>query len=268
MNDQTVNPDTHASGEGDHQSDADKTVPVSVVEAVRKDLQGKISAAEAESARLRGQVEGLTAAPQTQQETEKVYTRTELTAFVDAGQLTRDEADRILDSQADRRTEQRSRETAAEIVGQATTVATLNTEIARYVAVVPELATAGSDAFKKVDEEYRSLVNITGQPEPGDQTADLRLKLIALRSAYGAVEKLQRATAKDRETHQGGDSGDGGGGDADESAGGSDGPPKGLSREAKKHYGAQIERGMYTDWAAVSKELDGASPSVKARLGV
>ena len=245
MDDQTVNPDTPASGEGDHRgSDDDRTVPLAEHIAERQRRQE----AESRAAQLQGQVEGLTTNQQAQsKQTEtREYTHAELDEFVESGRLTKPEADRIRDHQTDTRVDKRSREVAAEVVGQATTQAALTTEIQRYVEIVPELAITGSDAFNKVAEHYARVVRIHGKPAEGDQAADLRLQLDALERAYGPADKLKRAKAVDRETHQGGDSGDGGGGDSkgkDETTG----LPRDMPAKNRTYYREQIAKKLMTE---------------------
>ena len=200
---------------------------------------------------LRGQV----STQQTPPTPEREYTRSELGQKVEDGAMSQEEAGRILDTQADRRTKQTVTAAVREAVSETTGNQRLQAQVDSYTAAIPEVAQTGSEARKKVEKEYQYLTGL-GHPQ------SVATEVAALRAAFGPAD-LIRSGKPAQETHQ-----ETGGSDESDDGGSSDGPPKGLSRDAKKHYGDQIDRGMYADWAAVSKELEGASASVKARLGI
>ena len=187
---------------------------------------------------------------------EPEYTRSELGQKVESGAMTQDEAGRVLDIQHERRT-QRTVDAAVNIaVSTATQGQGMQAEFDRYMAAVPEAGEVGTEARGKLQREFDYLTKVLKRP------GGVETEVMALRAAFGEVGLIKTGKPV-KETHQ-----ETGGGEPDEGGGTSDGPPEGLSRDAKKHYGAQIERGMYPDWAAVSKELEAASPSVKQRLGI
>ena len=210
-----------------------------VIQSLRSDL-ARLGAADAQ---------------QEPSEPEREHTRSELGQMVEDGRLTQEAAGRILDEQQERRTQKTVAKAVHDTVAATTRGQRLQDQIDSYTAAIPEVSQAGTDARKKVEKEYHYLTGL-GHPD------SLETEVAALRAAFGEVG-LIRSGKSARETHQ-----EVGAGDGESVEKTSDGAPKGLSRDAKKHYGAQIERGMYANWAAVSKELEGASPSVKARLGL
>ena len=236
-----------------------KMVPLEALEAERRKRQDS----DAKAAQFEGQVQGLTAArPEPKVDPPKEWSAAELRQGVEEGKLTEDEAVAISTRQIEKRITSKVTEEVETTLARKNLGERVSAEIGRYKQAIPDLLDQNSAAFRKIQTEFTYL---TGQ---GYDAKDPRTELIAVRGAFGDIGQLEKiGKPGERENHQevGGNAEPGPAGGSDQIK---DMPPKGLSQDAKKHYGAQIERGMYPDWAAVSKELEGASPSVKARLGI
>ncbi|MEE8607203.1 MAG: hypothetical protein V3S55_06355 [Nitrospiraceae bacterium] len=259
MSEQDVIPDPEDEGEGKGNTQG-AVSPNKEVEGLRTGIiaeRHKVQALKEETAELRGKLSAREESATRQAPDETTFSRSQLDAAVADGRVTQDEADRIYHKQV-------VREVTEEVTAKVTETTTVNAvglEIRKYQDALPVLSVRGSDEFAKVEKEFAWMVS-NGSPN------NLSTELAAMRSVFGDSTKMKADKGKKvLETHQEtGGSAQEGSDSEDSSPGGR--PPKGLSRDAKKHYGTQIERGMYANWAAVSKELEGASPSVKARLGI
>ena len=240
-----------------------KTVPLEALEAERRKRQDS----DTRVAELQGQVRGLTAVktePKVDSLQEKQWSAAELRQAIDEGKLTEDESETIKARQIEKRVTAKVTEEVETTLARKNLGERVSTEAARYKRAIPDLLDQSSAAFGKVQTEFTYLI------AQGYDANDPRTELIAVRGAFGDIDQLEKiGKPGERETHQEtGGGGEPGSAEGNKDSRSKDMPPKGLSRDAKKHYGAQIERGMYPDWAAVSKELEGASPSVKVRLGI
>ncbi len=237
-----------------------KMVPLEALEAERRKRQDS----DTRAAELQGQIRGLAAVKtEPKADSSKELSAAELRQAVEEEKLTPDEAEAIKARQIEKRVTANVTQDVETTLARKNLGERVSTEAARYKRAIPDLLDQSSAAFGKVQTEFTYLI------AQGYDANDPRTELIAVRGAFGDIDQLEKiGKPGERETHQevGGNAEPGSQGNED--SGSKDMPPKGLSRDAKKHYGAQIERGMYPDWAAVSKELEGASPSVKVRLGI
>jgi hypothetical protein len=173
--------------------------------------------------------------------TKRDYTRVELQKFVDDGKISQVDANALWDKQTetkilanvDAKLDARLKQDSHAVAVQA--------QVDRYKELIPDMLLPDSEARRKVDAEFRSLVDL-GQP---DNKADggLTTELLALRAVFGPAEALQRSRAE-LQTHQ--ESGARGG---DFSSDGDsltkEGWPKGLSERQRTHYEDQIRKGIY-----------------------
>jgi hypothetical protein len=197
---------------------------------------------ERELAALRGEFEAkLAEATKPKAEAPKFYTKAQLDAAVEAGQISRDDADAQLQLQAD----ERARAIARETVQQGLRTSSVSSQIDQYSALIPDVMVAGSDERGKVQAEYNFLVGLGDKP-------GLETQLKALRAAYGPIEAV-RAAKSGRPSHESHVETPGGGG------GGGPGPKGGglkLTARQREHYGPRVGPGkLYPDWKAVEAEL-------------
>ncbi len=183
-------------------------------------------------------------------EPEKVYTRAELLAAVEAGTISQAQADEISLAQAEKKIRQEVSQDVAAQAAQRELIARTNAEMQRYKTLVPDVIRDGTDARARVQAEYSYLIS-TGSP------AGASTELAALRAAFGSVERLEKRLSKrsEHETHQ--ESGGRPRGDGGDKAGAKNGPPKGLPERYVGFYQRQIESGIYKGWddPQVAKEL-------------
>lgn len=206
---------------------AEKMVPVSVLQATRADLNGQI-------ARLASEVDSLKAgaAPKTNAEPEKTFTRAQLRASVNAGDISEDQMDEILESQLEKKIAVRVETTARTTVQTTETARTVQGEIDKYVDAHPDLIVTDSELRAKVQGEFDYLVKF------GDNPKDPATQLKAIRAAVGPL--TQQGRRKQPEHHE--DVG-GGGGESERTE--TAGWAKGLSATQKKHYDKLINSGVY-----------------------
>ncbi len=187
----------------------------------------------------------------------KVPTRAELLKFVDAGELTREQADAIWEKQIK---EAVKREVVAEVgvaAGAQERASRVEAELSGYKAIIADAWVEGSPERDKVTKEYRHLLSLGHAPTKETEAA-------ALRAAFGDLETLRTsksARSGPSETHE-----ETGGGKLPDSGGGKDGL-KGLSSREKEYYEAGIKAGRYKDWKAVAAELEYANPNTRRKMG-
>ncbi len=190
------------------------------------------------------------------EEPTREFSRAELAASVEKGNLTQEQANDLWERQLVERATKAARETASQIVTVKETANRIDAEMRRYKELVPNVMREGTDERSKVAEEYSYLVSL-GEPE------DRRTELKALRSAFGSVEKLEKSRSRakpdvqpDEQTGAGGDAG---GGDKD--------GIKGLTARERDYYRDQISKGRYKDWDAVKEELKHANTALRRKMG-
>ncbi len=230
-----LNPDPdEKEGEGE------PMVPRSALEAERHKRQ----AAEQSAAGYRGQVQGMTVAkPEADSPKEESWlSAAALRQAVDEGKMTEDESEAIKARQIEKRvtakvTEEVETKLAAQNRGER-----VSTEIGRYKEAIPDLTDTDSAAFKKVQTEFTYLT------QQGYDANDPRTELIAVRGAFGDIDRLQKIEPGKRETHQET------GGHSDPNTESTDGAPKDMPADTKRYYQDQINQGVVVDWEAAKAE--------------
>lgn len=193
----------------------------------------------------------------------KVYSKPELKAAVDGGQITQEQADDIWDKQREAQIRESAKADALSAVNDRSTKERIDRDISRYKQLKPEIMERGSDVREKIAAEYQYLRE-AGSPE------SIATELVAIRAVLGPLEKLEKAadTRRAAESHQE----SGGGGEGGDKKGGNSGGKKlvdHLKGDAKEYYEKGIKSGRYPKgWDDVEAELKYASPGVKRRLGL
>jgi hypothetical protein len=245
-----------ASGGGSSDDDSGKSkddvVPKSQFLAAIRSANDKYAALEAQLNELKAAA----AAPK-QVDQPKEYTRAELNALVESGQINQAQADAQIELQVRSAAKSEARQEALHVVTEAQRKERVTSEIARYTALVPELKNKGSETFAKVAGEFQYLVGL------GDSKT-LETELKAIRAALGPVETLEQARKgrTSHESHQ--EHGAGGGGGAGPKGG--QGNLK-LSEKERSHYQRGIDAGRYKDWKEVEAELQHANRSTRQKHG-
>ena len=202
---------------------------------------------------LKGKLDALAKPPEQPRE----FTRAELTASVEKGNLTQEQANDLWERQLIGQSRKVAREEALEVVTTTRTTGLIDAEMRRYKELVPDVMREGTEARAKVAEEYKYLVD-RGHPE--NRTTELA----ALRAALGSTEKLEKAKSRSKpDVHADEQSGAGG----DDDTGGDKGPIKGLSARERDYYTSQIAKGRYKDWDAVKEELKHANTALRRKMG-
>lgn len=201
------------------------------------EINGQVSELKAQLARAQGQVEGMTAAKPAEQP-KQTYTRAQLTAAVDGGQMTQDDADSLHEQQVIERTTQQVTERVMGTVKASESENRALADIDKYVAARPDIMIEGTTARNRLADEFSYLTSMGHSDSKQTQA-------LALRTVYGPVENLRPGT---RTTHEETGRGDGG----EEHTTG-DGPPKDMSAGQRNYYQDQINKGQFEDWSAVTK---------------
>ena len=205
---------------------------------------------------LKRKVEDLSKPPVVTEQARE-FTRAELAASVEKGNLTQEQANDLWERQLMDRATKAARETASEVVTTNRTTGLIDAEMRRYKELVPDVMREGTEARARVAEEYKYLVD-RGHPE--NRTTELA----ALRAALGSTEKLEKAKSRSKpDVHADEQSGAGG----DDDTGGDKGPIKGLSARERDYYTSQIAKGRYKDWDAVKEELKHANTALRRKMG-
>lgn len=218
------------------------------VYARSKDAEVKLQAEREQRARLEGELDAMKRQPTPPpQPTPQRYTEAQLQAMIDEGKATVGQAlayqAETLKLDVARQVEEKVRTTLA----SSTKTSTLQQEMERYKAVIPEVTQVGSPERMKVEQEFKYLVNL------GYDGNDPRTELMAVRAALGSVETVQeRQRAKTitpgRETMQ----------DVQAAGGAKQGEPdvlKKMTAAQRQHYQRMIDRNVYTSWDEVRAEL-------------
>jgi len=182
---------------------------------------------ETKFAEVSGKVDALSQKPA------KEFTRAELQARVDEGNLTQAEADRIYEDQLQQKVTADVTKKVESSAEQKALAQRIGMEIQKYVSVLPDIEAEGSENRGRVTREYQRLVSL-GYPD------NVQTELTALMAAFGPPELLSKGREKQKETYQGVGS-DGGETSQKEAA------PK-LPAHVKTHYSKMIEKGMYEGW--------------------
>lgn len=237
----------------DKQGDDKDVVPKSQFLAALSSAEQK---RERELAALRSEFEDkLAKATAKPEETVKPYTRAQLNAAVTAGTCTQDEADRIWDDQVRAEVRAEAATVSTQIVTQAQRKERVDSDIAQYKALEPEVLVEGSEVRNKVAQAYKKFLAL-GDPQ------SYATELKALYAALGPIENLRLAkSGRDQhDTHR--ETGGGGGS-------GRQAKPfeSTLTPREKAHYQKGIDSGRYKDWSEVKAELLHAKPETRRKHG-
>lgn len=204
-----------------------------------------------------------------QQDQPKTYTKAELKAAVEAGQITQEQADDAWDQQRETQIREAARTEALNAVTAKSTKERIDGDIESYKRLKPEIMESGSDIRTKVEAEFQYLVRELG--EPGSGPGVLKTQLKAIRAVLGPLDRLEKAASARRAAdheQQGGGSGEGKGKGGGEGGGGGKALHEHLTGDNKAYYEKGIKAGRYKDWKDVDAELKYATPSVRRRLGL
>lgn len=171
-------------------------------------------------------------------EPERDLTRAELRQAIDAGTMTEERADEILEAQMERRIATRTQQSVAQQLNLTQSQARIQTDIDRYLERMPDLAQKSGANWDRVAREYRYLTGI-GAPH-GAAT-----ELAALRSAFGPAERIPEKTRETRERSEE-SLGSGSGSESESGARGGRGWTKGLNARQITHYQGQLDKGAYS----------------------
>lgn len=197
--------------------------------------------------------------PEKKADAPKVYTRAELKAAVEASQISQDHADDIWARQVQNVATENATRAALDAVERKSQQERIETDLAQYKRLVPDLLDRTSDTFAKVREEFQDLVK-NGSPN------SLTTERTAIRAVLGSLEKLQAAKAAARSAEHHEESGAGGEGGQRKKGTGK--LVDTLSDREKKYYASLIEKGHHKDWKEVEELLTKhARPEVRRRAG-
>lgn len=187
------------------------------------------------------------------------YTKAQLKAAVEAGQITQEQADEHWERQREAELTARAESAALEAVSRQTTQERINSDLSEYKRLKPEIMDPGSETRAKIADEYKYLVD-TGSAK------SVATELAAIRAVLGPLEKLKNA-GKARRAPESEEQGGGGGGEGKAPKTGKALVDK-LDARYREHYEKGIKQGRYKDWDEVEKELKHAPPQTRARMGI
>ena len=203
---------------------------------------------ELEEERQRGRGGANTSAP-------RQFTRQQLSAAVESGEITQAEADSVIERQIEERITDRMRTSARENAG----VDAQQRELSAYSQAVPELMLDDSPVFKQVAQQLAYLQASLGYPE------NTATRLAAVQAVLGPLHSLRSSVAvvTAPDTHAEGGSGAG--------ADGAERKPDrrtDLTAEQKADYGEMIRQGIYENWDQVHAELAEAKERRGGRIAI
>lgn len=194
------------------------------------------------------------------EEKPKAYTKPQLKAAVDAGQITQEQADEIWETQRETQLTARAETVALETVTRQATKERIDADLKAYKRLKPEIMDKGSETREKIVEEYNYLVEIG---KPRDQATELA----AIRAVLGPLQKLEKSASATRSQESHEETGGGGGGERPKGGSGKNLVDK-LDARWKEHYEKGIKQGRYADWKAVEAELKYATPQRRQQMGL
>lgn len=220
-----------------------------------------INSANAKYEALKAQLDAVTAEAAKPKPVEpKKFTRAQLTTMVENREITQAQADAQMDFQMREEIRTEATKAATEIVSESQRKSFVDTEIARYKTVAPEILDDASETRQRIKEEYNYLVATLGDPN------SVETQLKAIRSVLGPVDKLERARSgrASHESHR-------------ETGGGGEAPSRkredgkltydDLTPREKAHYDRLINSGVYKDKKAVNEELAFANSNTRRKYG-
>jgi hypothetical protein len=214
------------------------------IEALReaqKTLSAQLEAEKLERARLEGQMKAQPAPAAPEQQAQPRLTEAQLQAAVDEGTISQAQMNQEIARQM---REDITKDVTADLEQKFSAreqLKSVNDQFSRYVKSHPDVLKEGTEDRRLVQEEISSLIEL-GHPY------DKRTELIAMRTIFGPIDRVQETTRQRREAHQ-----ETGG--AGEGAGGGSGSPawqKGLRPSQVAQFKREIEKGLYDE---TSKEF-------------
>lgn len=172
----------------------------------------------------------------------KPVTRASLMAEVEAGRMTREQAETVWENQIVRK----ATENAISHVAQVSQQTTVQARLAEYEERFPDLRDPDSDLFKAATAELAGMLN-TGLPDT------LATTLVAVEKALGLLARTKAPRPGGEPNAEGGSSGYGAAGPVRKP-----GEPikwGDLDKRQQDYYDKCIEHGQYADRAAVLKTL-------------
>lgn len=218
------------------------------VYARAKDAETKIQLEREHRARLEGELDAMKRVPTPPAApTPPRYSASQLQAMIDEGKATVGQVlayqEETLRLEMDRKLDEKVKATLATTAK----TSTLQQEMDRYKATIPEVTQEGTPERQQVVKEFNYFVNL------GYDAHDPRTELMAVRAALGSVETIQerrksKSIPTGRETMQ----------DIQASGGGKPSEPdvlKKMTAAQRQHYQRMIDRNVYTGWDEVREEL-------------
>ena len=171
------------------------------------------------------------------------FSRAQLDAAVDAGEISEIERDSYVEEQIETRVTDRI---TTQLASKETTQR-VQAQLDEYAIAVPDASKEGSDIHNRVAAEYRDLVSF------GYDNDDPKTALAAVKAVLGPLSalKTKAPVSKEPDTYE--DTRGGGGGEEEDS--GKDVRWNDLDTRQKDFYVKAIDRGAYPDRKAVLKEL-------------
>ncbi len=239
------NPTATPAADDQPRGDDGKFVPQDTYDSVVRERDAdreRLARSEADNAELRKPPTSATQSP-TEKEF-KFYSAKELSTAVEKGLIDEDQKTEQLQLQGEKRTEKVVRDT---IRSERQTQSNVD-GVEGYLALMPNLHTNGSEEHKKFAAEWDFQIK-NGAPNSEGT------KMSALRSAFGPLDRLQRAKGvSDASAPKSAHEEVGNRGDNPPAANNGDLWAK-LSTGDKATYDAMISRGLYANRAAVVEEL-------------
>jgi hypothetical protein len=188
------------------------------------------------------------------------YTRAQMKAAVDAGQISQEQADEAWAKQIEQTAIESATAAVTGNLAEQKTKERIDSDLKSYKRLKPDILDKSSETFQAIKAAFDDLRE-TGMPN------DLRTELAAIKSVLGPVEKLEKASKASRsQEHE--EQGGGEGGAPKQKAGSGKKLHQYLSGDAKAYYEDGIKKGRYKDWDAVDAELKYARGSTRQRLGL
>lgn len=243
-----------AKAKAERDKQGDEVVPKRQLIAAVNSAERKTEAEKARADALQAQLNEMLAGKKGDQP--KQYTRGELNAAVQSGQITQEAADQVWEDQIVARAEARATQVSLENVVRAQRKERVDSDISRYTALEPDILVEGSEIRNKVAKEFKFFIDL-GDP----RTPDTELK--AIRAALGPIDQLELAKSgtSHYDTHR--ETGD---------SGGSGRKAKKfedmLSPRERAYYQKGIDSKRYKDWDEVKKEVSFANPNTRRKHGV
>lgn len=203
--------------------------------------------------------ERLKAQEEVKKATQPEYSWEQLEGFIAEGKISVTQAVKYREDLQKEKTKRETLEALKSEIQVTSHDSTISGELNRYTQAMPEILQNGTPERQKVVREYNYLVKTLKYPETK------ATELAATRAALGDVETVERTVQAKRsapkesfmETHSSTQKPQPKGND----------PIAQLTEREKKHYEKMIDRGRYSGWDEVRKELAWTPPSLRVTRG-